>query len=39
MVHLSHIREKIEEDPKNPVFIKTIRGIGYKVERSTSDEA
>lgn len=34
MVHLSHIREKIEDDPKNPVYIKTIRGIGYKVERN-----
>lgn len=26
MVHLSHIREKIEDDPKNPIYIKTIRG-------------
>lgn len=33
MVHLSHLREKIEDDPKNPKYIKTIRGIGYKVER------
>ena len=38
MVHLSHIREKIEDDPKNPVYIKTIRGIGYKVERYKPDE-
>ena len=38
MVHLSHIREKIEEDPKNPVYIKTIRGIGYKVERVNINE-
>ncbi len=30
MVHISHIRNKIEDDPKNPEFIKTIRGIGYK---------
>lgn len=29
MVHISHIRKKIE-DPKNPEYIKTIRGIGYK---------
>ena len=24
------IRKKIEEDPDNPVHIKTVRGIGYK---------
>jgi DNA-binding response OmpR family regulator len=30
MVHISHIRNKIETDPRNPEFIKTIRGIGYK---------
>jgi DNA-binding response OmpR family regulator len=30
MVHISHLRSKLEEDPKNPKFIKTIRGIGYK---------
>jgi two-component system, OmpR family, alkaline phosphatase synthesis response regulator PhoP len=31
-VHISHLREKIEEDTKRPVFIKTIRGLGYKFE-------
>ncbi len=31
MVHISHLRNKIEKDPKNPVYIKTIRGIGYKM--------
>jgi DNA-binding response OmpR family regulator len=30
MVHMSHIRNKIESDPKNPEYIITIRGIGYK---------
>jgi DNA-binding response OmpR family regulator len=34
MVHISHIRNKIEDDPKNPVLIKTIKGIGYKLVRS-----
>jgi len=33
MVHISHIREKIEEDPKNPKYLITIRGIGYKMEQ------
>lgn len=33
MVHMSHIREKIEEDSKKPTYLKTIRGIGYKMER------
>lgn len=32
LVHLSHLREKIEDDPKTPKYLKTIRGIGYKVE-------
>lgn len=31
-VHIRHIREKIEIDPKNPRYLKVIRGIGYKVE-------
>ncbi|WP_430884550.1 response regulator transcription factor [Fusibacter sp. JL216-2] len=32
MVHISHLREKIEIDPKNPSLIKTIRGVGYRLE-------
>jgi len=31
-VHVSRLREKIEENPKDPQFIKTIRGLGYKME-------
>ncbi|WNS74559.1 response regulator transcription factor [Bacillus sp. DTU_2020_1000418_1_SI_GHA_SEK_038] len=31
-VHISHLREKIEIDTKKPVYIKTIRGLGYKLE-------
>ncbi len=31
-VHIRHIREKIEIDPKNPRYLKVIWGIGYKVE-------
>ncbi|MBR0374357.1 MAG: response regulator transcription factor [Mogibacterium sp.] len=32
-VHIRHIREKIEIDPKNPRYIKVVWGIGYKAER------
>ena len=28
-VHISHIREKIEPDPGQPRYIKTVRGVGY----------
>ena len=33
MVHISNIRDKIEDDPKNPRYIKTLRGLGYKIEK------
>ena len=28
-VHISHIRDKIEPDPAQPRYIKTVRGVGY----------
>lgn len=31
-VHISHLREKIEQDTRKPKYIKTIRGLGYKFE-------
>lgn len=31
-VHVSHLREKIEADPKNPQYLVTIRGFGYKFQ-------
>jgi DNA-binding response OmpR family regulator len=31
MVHITKIREKIEADPKQPIYIKTIWGVGYKI--------
>ena len=33
MVHIRKIREKIESDPRNPRFIKTVWGVGYKIEK------
>jgi two-component system, OmpR family, alkaline phosphatase synthesis response regulator PhoP len=29
-VHIRHLRQKIEEDDKNPKYVETIRGIGYR---------
>lgn len=31
-VHIKNIREAIEEDPKNPVFIRTVQGYGYTIQ-------
>lgn len=31
-VYIKRLREKIEEDPQNPKVIKTVRGLGYKLE-------
>lgn len=33
-IHVSHLREKIEDDPKKPKYIKTVRGFGYKFQES-----
>lgn len=30
MVHVSNLRKKIEPDPANPIYIVTVRGVGYK---------
>ncbi|MBB6673925.1 response regulator transcription factor [Cohnella nanjingensis] len=32
MVHIRNIREKIEPNPKEPQYIKTVWGVGYKIE-------
>lgn len=31
-VHISWLRQAIEEDPRNPQYIKTIRGVGYRLD-------
>ena len=33
MVHIRRIREKLKENTKNPKFIKTVWGVGYKIEK------
>lgn len=32
MAHIGRLREKMQESPKNPKFIKTVWGVGYKIE-------
>jgi DNA-binding response OmpR family regulator len=29
-VHIRHLREKIEGDPKDPEYLMTVRGVGYR---------
>jgi DNA-binding response OmpR family regulator len=31
MVHIRHLREKIEDNPSKPNYIKTVKGLGYKL--------
>ena len=33
MVHIRHLREKMNDASKNPKYIKTIWGVGYKIEK------
>ena len=33
MVHIRRIREKIEINPKEPIYLKVVWGIGYKIEK------
>lgn len=37
-VHISHLRDKIEKNTKKPEYIKTIRGLGYKLEEPKINE-
>ena len=32
-VHIRHIREKIEINPKDPQYLKVVWGVGYKIEK------
>lgn len=33
MVHISNLRSKIEDNPRSPKLLKTIKGLGYKLEK------
>ena len=35
MVHISNLREKIKDNPKNPEKIITIRGLGYMLKKES----
>jgi DNA-binding response OmpR family regulator len=35
-VHVSRLRQKLEDDPKEPRLIKTVRGVGYVLTRPSS---
>ena len=32
-VYIKRLREKLEDNPQAPQIIKTVRGVGYKLER------
>jgi two-component system phosphate regulon response regulator PhoB len=36
-VFVRRLREKIEPDPEHPVYLKTVRGVGYRFDRSTNE--
>jgi DNA-binding response OmpR family regulator len=33
-VHISHLRHKLGDDPRNPRMLKTVRGVGYMLAAS-----
>jgi DNA-binding response OmpR family regulator len=37
-VHIKNLREAIESDPQNPIFIKTVKGYGYTIQEVTEPE-
>ncbi|MCL6455039.1 MAG: response regulator transcription factor [Alicyclobacillus sp.] len=38
-VHVSHLREKLERDPKAPAYLLTVRGVGYKFVNGSREES
>ncbi|NSK87226.1 winged helix-turn-helix domain-containing protein, partial [Blautia luti] len=38
MRHICNIREKIEDDPGQPLYIQTVRGVGYRFNGNLGSE-
>lgn len=38
-VHIRWLREKIEDDPSNPIYLRTVRGVGYRFEPPPQDRS
>ena len=38
MRHICNIREKIEDDPGHPLYIQTVRGVGYRFNENLGSE-
>ncbi len=36
-VHISHLRQKLGDDPKSPRWIKTVRGVGYVLVKDAGE--
>jgi two-component system, OmpR family, response regulator VicR len=37
MVHIRHIREKVEDDPANPLLLQTVKGLGYRLVKKRNN--
>ncbi len=37
MVHIRHLREKIEDNPSKPAYILTVRGLGYRLAKEVAE--
>ncbi|KAA6448762.1 winged helix-turn-helix domain-containing protein [Bacillus swezeyi] len=33
MVHIRHLRKKLENNPNQPEILETVRGIGYRIKQ------
>ena len=36
-VAVQRLRTKVEDDPANPTLIRTVRGVGYRLDRPAAD--